>query len=338
MVRQAGTVTTSPRKIRWGVLGYARIARENVIPAMLRAGNAEFSAIASRDPDKLAECQAKFPGVRPYGSYEELLRDPSIDAVYIPLPNSLHKEWTIKAAEQGKHILCEKPLALTAAEGREMVAACAAHGVTLMEAFMYRYTDRTRQVTEVLRRGELGEIKFVEATFRFLLANPASIKLKPELGGGALYDIGVYPVNFAGLVADTIGGGGPGSSRPETVAATCVRRGGIDEIFSGLLRYPSGLVASLHCGFNAHRHVVAHVVGTKGVMEVAETFFDHAGTLTLTQGESRREIPVAASDRYAREVEDFAAAILERRPPLLGTAESVRNLEIIDRLFAASGA
>jgi len=330
-------MTTTSRKIRWGVLGYARIARENVIPAMLRTGNSEFSAIASRDPAKLVECGAKFPGVRPYGSYEELLRDPSIDAVYIPLPNSLHQEWTIKAAEQGKHILCEKPLALTAAEAREMVAACAAHGVTLMEAFMYRYTDRTRQVCAVLRSGELGEIKFVEATFRFLLANPASIKLRPELGGGALYDIGVYPVNFAGLVADEIGGG-PGSSRPEAVAATCVRRGGIDEIFSGLLRYPSGLIASLHCGFNANRQVVAQIVGTKGVLEVGETFFDHAGSLTLTQGEARREIPVAASDRYTREVEDFAAAILERRAPRLGTAESVRNLEILDRLFAASGA
>jgi predicted dehydrogenase len=233
--------------------------------------------------------------------------------------------------------LCEKPLALTAAEGRDMVAACAAHGVLLMEAFMYRYTDRIRQVREIVRSGALGEIKFVEATFRFLLANPASIKLKPELGGGALYDVGCYPVNFTGMIADELSGG-PGTARPEAVAATCVRRNGIDEIFSGLLRYPSGLVASLHCGFNAHRRVGAEIVGTAGLLAVPETFFDNPGALILTQGDSRREIPVAASDRYAREVEDFSEAILQRRAPQLGLEESLRNLEVLDRLFAASRA
>jgi predicted dehydrogenase len=324
------------RKIRWGVLGYARIARESLIPAILRSANSEFSALASRDQAKVAECRQRFPGVRNYyAGYEELLRDPAVDAVYIPLPNSLHREWTIRAAELGKHVLCEKPLALSAAEAREMIDACAAHGVTLMEAFMYRYTDRTRQVREVLRSGVLGEIKFVEATFRFLLANPASIKLKPELGGGSLYDVGCYPINFAGMVADEIGGG-PGSSRPEAVEAACVRQGGIDEIFSGLLRYPSGLIASLHSGFNAQRSVGAEIAGTQGVLQVPETFFDNPGSLILTQGDARREIAVAASDRYVHEVEDFAESILQRRPPRLGLAESLRNMETLDRLLAAS--
>jgi D-xylose 1-dehydrogenase (NADP+, D-xylono-1,5-lactone-forming) len=323
------------RKIRWGVLGYAKIARESLIPAIRRSANSEFYALGSRDGAKLGEFRQRFPDARAYASYEELLRDPQVDAVYLPLPNSLHREWTIKAAEQGKHVLCEKPLALNAAEAREMIAACAAHGVTLMEAFMYRYTDRTRQVRTVLRSGVLGEIKFVEATFRFLLENPASIKWQPALGGGALYDVGCYPVNFTGMVADEIGGG-VGSSRPESVQGVEVRRGGVDELFSGTLRYPSGLVASLQCGFNAHRRVAAEVVGTAGVLEIADTFFDNPGTLILTQGDTRREIPVAASDRYVSEVEDFADSILQRRPPALGLTESVRNLETLDRLFAAS--
>ena len=216
-------MTTPNRKLRWGVLGYARIAREALIPAIQRSANSQFHALASRDAARLAEARARFGVARTYPGYAELLRDPEVDAVYLPLPNSLHREWTIKAAEQGKHVLCEKPLALTAAEGREMAAACAAHGVTLMEAFMYRYTDRTRQVQEVLRGSLLGEIKSVSATFRFRLANPASIKLRPELGGGALYDVGCYPVNFIGLVADGPDAAAAGTARPASVAVECVR-------------------------------------------------------------------------------------------------------------------
>jgi predicted dehydrogenase len=321
------------RRLRWGILGYARIARLELIPALQRAANAEFFALASRDEAKLAEARKNSPVIaRTYRSYEELLRDPEIEAVYLPLPNSLHCEWTKRAAEQGKHVLCEKPLALTAAEAREMVAACASHGVRLMEAFMYRYTARTQAVLDVLRSGVLGEIKFIHASHRFLLNRPDSIKLRPELGGGALYDVGVYPLNFAGMVVDACAGG----AHPESVAVECVRAGGIDESFSALLKYPSGLIASLHCGFNANKRIVAEIVGTKGVLEVPDTFLDNAGAITLTLGDERREIPVAASDRYRLEVEDFSAAILEQRAPQLGLDESVRNAEILDRLLAAS--
>jgi predicted dehydrogenase len=329
-------MTAPSRKIRWGVLGYARIAREAVIPAIQRAANAQLQALASRDPAKLAEARTRFGVPHTYPGYAELLRDPDVDAVYIPLPNSLHREWTIQAAEHGKHVLCEKPLALTAAEGREMMAACAAHGVTLMEAFMYRYTDRTRQVREVLRRGLLGEIKFVSATFRFLLANPASIKLRPELGGGALYDVGCYPVNFIGLVADGPDPAAAGTARPMTVTVECLRHGGVDTSFSALLRFPSGPTAALHCGFDAHLRTFAEITGTKGVLEVPDTFLDNPGALTLITGGDRREIPVAASERYRLEVEDFADALLHRRAPQFGLAETLRNLEVTDRLLAAS--
>lgn len=324
------------RKLRWGVLGYARIARLEWIPAILRSANSELFALASRDDAKLTEARKAAPGLaRTYRNYDELLRDPEVDAVYIPLPNSLHREWTLKAAALGKHVLCEKPLALTAAEAREMIAGCASHGVLLLEAFMYRYSERMRQVDDVLRSGALGDIKFVHASHRFLLDRPDSIKLKPELGGGALYDVGCYPVNFAGVVAD-FAAGAPGAARPESVAVQCVRTGGIDESFSALLKYPSGLIASLHCGFTAHKRIAAEIIGTQGVLEVPEAFLGNAGVLTLIRGDERREIPVAASDRYRLEIEDFAAAILARRAPRLGLAESLRNAEVIDRLFAAS--
>jgi len=329
-------MTAPTRKIRWGVLGWARIARENVIPAIQRSGNSEFHALASRDPAKLAECRARFNIARTYATYSELLRDPEVDAVYIPLPNSLHREWTIKAAESGKHVLCEKPIALNAGECGEMIAACAANHVTLMEAFMYRYTERTRQVLEVVCSGVLGEIKFISSTFRFLLANPASIKLKVELGGGSLYDVGCYPVNFVGMIADEIAGGAPGQSpRPQSTSVQLDRTGGVDLIFSALMKYPSGLIASVNCGFNAQKRVFSEIVGTKGTLEIPDTFFDNAGTLVLTTGEERREIPVNASDRYRLEVEDFAGAILQKRSPQFTLAETQRNMEVLDQLFAA---
>lgn len=324
-------------KIRWGVLGYARIARESVIPAICRSENSVFSALASRDAGKLAESKLRFTGGhQTYLGYEQLLRDPEIDAVYIPLPNSQHAEWTIRAAEHGKHVLCEKPLALDAIACRRMIAAAKKNDVKLMEAFMYRYTDRTRKVVEILRSGALGELKFLQASFRFLLANPASIKFQPELGGGALYDVGCYPINFAGLVVDTMAGAAPGTVQPESVSVECVRSGGVDLLFSALLKYPGGFTAALHCGFNAHKRVCAEIVGTEGVLEINETFFDAAGSLSLTRGEERTEIAVSISDRYRSEVEDFAAAILENRSPAFGLAETLRNAEVLDRLLAAS--
>jgi predicted dehydrogenase len=325
------------RKIRWGVLGYARIARENVIPAILRARNSELHALASRDEAKLAEARTRCPIPQGYVGYEELLRDPAVDAIYIPLPNSQHCEWAIRAAEHGKHVLCEKPLALNAAECRKMIAAADRHKVRLMEAFMYRYTDRTAQVRAVVRSGVLGEIKSVSATFRFLLNRPGTIKLQPALGGGALYDVGCYPVNFIGLVADELAGApGSGTARPAAVSAQCVRASGVDVGLSALLQYPSGLLAAVHCGFDGHKRVCAEIIGTQGVLEIPDPFFDNPGALTLTTGEERRTIPVAESDRYRAEIEDFADAILANRAPHLGLAESLRNAEVIDRLLATA--
>jgi len=326
---------TTTRKIRWGVLGWAKIARECIIPAIQRSHNSEFHAIGSRDAAKLAECRKMFSEAKTYSSYDEVLRDPEVDAVYIPLPNSMHREWTIKAAEQGKHVLCEKPIALNASECREMIAACASHGVTLMEAFMYRYTYRTRKVQEILRSGALGEIKFVSSTFRYLLTNRSSIKIQSELGGGSLYDVGCYPVNFVGMITDEVAGVGSGKAPlPESVSAELVRDGGIDMIFSGLMKYSSGLIASVNSGFNAQRRLFSEIVGTNGALEIPDTFFDNAGALTLLTGEERQAVPVGVSDRYRFEIEDFADAILERRAPLFSLAETQRNTEVLDRLFA----
>lgn len=325
------------QKIRWGVLGWARIARMQVIPAILGSRNGTLQAVASRSEAKRAECRAQANPVSLYESYDEVLRDPAVDAVYNPLPNALHKEWTIKAAEAGKHVLCEKPVALNAGEAREMIAACRANGVQFMEAFMYRYTARTQAVIDVLRRGDLGEIKFIHSQFRFLLNRPGDVRRNAELGGGSLYDVGCYPVNFAGLVVDTITGSAPGMGpRPEWVSAHSVDLNGIDELFSGLLHYPGGITASVHSGLNAQFRMLSEIVGTKGALEIPNTFLGTAGTMTLITGDTRQEIPIPESDRYRLQAEDFADAILQKRPPLLTAEETLRNIELLDRLYATA--
>ena len=313
--------------INWGILGYARIARLNLIPAILASGNGRLHALASRDPAKLIEARAQVPDLIGYSSYSALIADPAIDAVYIPLPNSHHRQWAIAALNAGKHVLCEKPLALDAAEAREMREAARSNERLLMEAFMYRFTDRTRQVRAVLASGVLGEIRHANISFRFLLDRPGTIKLQPELGGGALYDVGVYPVNLLGLIS--------GGALPVAAHTQAQFDQGVDVNTSALLRYASGLLATIHCGFNAFGQMGAEIIGTQGRLLVPDPFLGEAGELTLTTKDGIRTIPVAATDRYTEQVRDFAAAIQTGRQPLLSLEESIRNLEVLDMIRAS---
>jgi D-xylose 1-dehydrogenase (NADP+, D-xylono-1,5-lactone-forming) len=203
---------------------------------------------------------------------------------------------------------------------------------------MYRYTARIAKVVEIIRSGVLGEIKQVNASFRFRLNRP-SIKLQPQLGGGSLYDVGCYPINFVGLVVDTIAGGAPATGgQPDVMKVDCVREGGVDMNFSALLRYRSGLMATIQSGLSSHRQIYAEVIGTEGTLEVPDAFLGEGPPLRLLSGdpEERREVSVAPSDRYLLEVEDFSDAVLHRRAPLFSLVESVRNAEVLDRLLAAS--
>ena len=177
-------------KLRWGILSTANIGRAAVIPAIQSSKNGEVKAVASRDKQKGAEFAARLGIPRWFGSYEALLDDPDIDAVYNPLPNSLHHEWSIKAARAGKHVLCEKPLALNASQCLEMDAAAKESGVLLMEAFMYRFHPRTEAVIDLVRSGALGELRMIQSSFTFKVTRPDNIRLRPELGGGALNGCG----------------------------------------------------------------------------------------------------------------------------------------------------
>lgn len=314
------------KKINWGVLGFARIARNEGIPAILEAESASLYAVASRNEEKLTEAKELFHPEKLYTSYEALLADEMVDAIYIPLPNALHKEWAMKAMEAGKHVLCEKPLALNEEEVREMVEASRKHQVLLMEAFMYRYTERTRKVEEIIDSGVLGEIRHVESTFRFFLDREGTIKMNRELGGGALYDVGCYPVNFATMVL---------KEEPHKISATATMRDQVDVQISALLTYEGGKTASLHAGFNAFGKNHSEIIGTKGRLEVPDSFLDNAGALILHTDQGKEEIPVPACHRYTLEFEDFSRAVLERKAPLLTLEESIMNARIMDGIFKA---
>jgi predicted dehydrogenase len=206
-----------------------------------------------------------------------------------------------------------------------------------MEAFMYRYTARTQAVVDVLRSGALGDIKFIQSQFRFLLNRPGDVRRNAELGGGSLYDVGCYPINFVGLVVDTVTGSAPGAGpKPESLSAHSDDVNGVDELFSALLHYPGGITAAVHSGLNAHGRMFSEIVGTKGALEIPNTFLGTAGAMTLITGDTRQEIPVAESDRYRLQLEDFADALLLKRPPLLTTQETLRNIELIERLYATA--
>jgi len=317
----------SHNKVKWGVLGYARIAKSSTIPAIIKHEESEFYAIASRSPAKLAECMNLFSCHNTYLSYIELLDDPYVDAVYIPLPNSLHKEWTIKAMERGKHVLCEKPICLSSFECEQMIEAAIKNKVLLMEGFMYRYSDRILRVSEILNSKLIGEIKYISSTYRFRLDRPNTIKINAELGGGSLYDVGCYPVNFVGMILDEL---------PSSYKSERVMKNGVDVIFSGLLKYKSGVIAVVNSGFNAYETMYSEIIGTNGIIEIPDTFSGEGGAIRLRTSDNQRIIKIVESDRFLLEISHFANAILSKQTNLLALEESQKNTVIIENLMQSA--
>ena len=317
-------------QVKWGVLGYASIARESFIPALLKAGNSKFCALASRSPEKLRLCGERFNyPEKTYTDYEQLLDDPEIEAVYIPFPNSLHKEWTIKAARKGKHVLCEKPLALDGEDCRQMIEECRRNNVKLMEGFMYRYSDRIRKVQKAINEDQIGRVKYIHSYFFSLGSRASGDRIDPNLGGGSLYDLGCYPVNFVGMIT---------GAEPVSIAAEAVPINGVDQILSAVMRYETGVIANIHCGWiNEFRSLGTTIMGTKGTLEIPEPFWGNPGSITVTTPDGKEEIPVAESDRFRAEIEDFAGAILEDRPPMLDPGEAIRNQKVIKEILIKAG-
>ena len=320
--------------IRWGILSTANIGRAAVIPALEAADGAEVLAVASRDQER-AETFAAANGIsRAHGSYEALLADPEIDAVYIPLPNRLHAEWTLRAAGAGKHILCEKPLAVNAAECEAMSAAAEAAGVVLTEAFMYRFHPRTKRVLELLRGGVIGEPRTVRSAFTFRLRDPDNIRLSAELGGGALMDVGCYCVN----ASRTLTGAEPVAAQASARWTDGAPGLGVDDELTGVLHFPGGVTAHFDCALTQERWEFYEVAGTEGVLRVDSAFLPGTDDVTAVvhRGRDREEHPVAGDDEYRLMVEHFTACVRDGTTPRWPPAEAAANMRAIEALYRSA--
>ena len=319
--------------VRWGVLSTANINRK-VVPATQAADRCEVVAIGSRDPSKAEAAASEFGIARAYGSYEEVLADPEVDAVYNPLPNDLHERWTIAAAEAGKHVLCEKPLAMNAAEAERMIAACDAAGVLLIEAFMYRLHPTWEAVREAVASGRIGELRAVQSWFSYFNDDPTNIRNIAASGGGALYDVGCYAVNLSRMLfgAEPVRVRGSVHRDPEM---------GVDVLTTGMLDFPAG-IATFTCSTRAESDQRVHVYGTRGRIAIEIPFnipLDLPTRVFVTAG---GDPPVAPNtevltfepaNQYAIQAERFAAAVLDGTPVPIPPGDAVRNLRVIDELF-----
>lgn len=323
-------------EVRWGILSTANIAREKVIPGIQRADRCRVVAIASRDAARAREVAGKAGIPTAHGSYEALLGDPTVDAVYIPLPNHLHAEWTIAAARAGKHVLCEKPLAMTSADAERMIAVAEAQGVHLMEAFMYRLHPSWVAVRELVASGRIGRLVAVQSWFSYFNDDPANIRNIRDFGGGALFDIGCYSVNLSRML---FGG------EPTRVEASILRdpASGVDVVTSGLLEFVGG-VATFTCSTRVEDDQRVHVYGTEGRISIEIPFNvppDRPTHVHLTHGGEPPVNPATetltfdAADPYSVEAARFAAAILDGGPTPVPPADAVANLRVIERLFQA---
>jgi predicted dehydrogenase len=319
-------------KVRWGVLGAARIAQRLVIPAMRRCERSAVVAIASRSLDKAREAASSLGIPRAYGSYEELLADPEVEAVYNPLPNHLHVPWSIRAAEAGKHVLCEKPVALSAAEARTLLAARDRAGVLVQEAFMVRTHPRWLGVREAVRAGRIGELRAVHGVFSYFNRDPANVRNIAAIGGGGLLDIGCYPVTLSRFLFE---------QEPRRVAALVETDPdfGTDRLTSGLLDFPRGQ-ASFSCSTQLVPYQRMHVFGTKARVEVEIPFnappdrplrflLDDGGDLF---GGGIQSVGFDAVDQYALQADLFSAAIQQRRPAPVPLEDAVANMAVLDAL------
>jgi D-xylose 1-dehydrogenase (NADP+, D-xylono-1,5-lactone-forming) len=317
------------RKIRWGILGVARI-NDRLLPSFAKLTNGELVGIASRSLEK-AQKAARSVGIpRAFGSYEALLDDPSIDAVYNPLPNNLHAEWTRKAADRGKHVLCEKPLTPTAAEAIELVAYCRSKKIVLMDGFHWPHHPRTKKIRELLDRGDIGPVRRVGGAFTFRMAelNLANIRLQPDLGGGSLLDVGCYPIYGIRWAMQV---------EPTRVFATARYVNDVDVEMTGTLWFPGGEIASFDCGFTHPYRGWLEIAGTTGTIFLHDPWQPSpACNFEIRRDGKPSGTPevhtVEAADQIHAMLENFGAAILTNTPASPSIDEAVKTLRVLDAL------
>ena len=323
--------------VKWGVLSTANIGTEKVIPAIQAAPNCEVVAIAGRDIDVTRTSADQLGIRRSHGSYQDLLDDPAIEAVYIPLPNHLHAEWTIRAAYAGKHVLCEKPLALTSTDALRMVDACAEADVKFMEAFMYRLHPSWQKAVELVHNGSIGDLVAVRSWFSNYNDDPTNIRNIRDFGGGALMDIGCYSINLSRMLFGT---------EPNRVASTITRDPdtGVDILSSGILEF-GNRTANFTCSTRCEPDQRVHIYGTQGRISIDIPFNippDRPTQIHLTSGGNPPVAPATQTftfepaDQYRIEAELFAAAILGETEVPIPPADGVANMVVLEQLLEAA--
>jgi predicted dehydrogenase len=304
--------------LRWGILGTARINRM-LIPPLQASPDNRLVAVASRDLERAEAYAREWKIPRAHGSYEALLADPEIDAVYIPLPNHLHAEWTIKAARARKHVLCEKPLALTLEDVDAMAAACREAKVVLAEGFMYRHHPQTLKVKQLLDEGAIGALRYLRGAFTFELTRPNDVRLKPEWGGGCLWDVGCYPVSFARFLV--------GREPASVFGCQTLGPTGIDETFAGQASFPGDVLFQFDSGFRSPSRAEMELAGTRGWIRIHHPWRPEQDHPLLLHRDGRtEEIHVPGEDRFLLEVEDLRAAVRSGRAPRMSLADSRANV------------
>ena len=327
--------------LRLGILGTGNIARQ-FAAGLANSTRCHVVAVASRSPDSANSFARTHSIHTAYESYDQLLRDRDVDAVYVSLPNSMHREWTVAALRAGKHVLCEKPIAATAAETEEMFDAAARTGRVLVEAFMYRSHPLTHAVLDSIRHSEIGRVRLVRTSFCFRTTRTeGNIRFDPSLAGGALMDVGCYCLDFSRLVT--------GAEPTAVHAVGTLHPSGVDEAAAAVLAFPDGVLASFTCGMSVQADNTAYVCGTEGFIEVPVPWkpprenaqysvvrgtpprMDGPAKIPLAAARQTRHL-TAAKELYALEADDFAAAVLDGAPPRVSGADSVGNMRLLDEL------
>jgi len=315
------------KKIRWGVLGVAKIATAKVIPAMQQASNVEIAAIASRDIDKAKAAAGQLRIPQAYGSYEELLADSSIDAIYNPLPNHLHVPWSIRAAEAGKHVLCEKPIGLSVEETRDLIAARDKARVKIGEAFMARTHPQWLRAAEIARSGRIGELRVVSGHFSYFNRDPKNVRNIAEIGGGGIMDIGCYPITLSRMIF---------AAEPLGVHAFLDRDPDFktDRLASVILEYPQGH-ASFTCSTQLVPYQKMHIFGTTGHIEIEIPFNAPPDKPTrIFVNDEAEEFPVC--DQYTIQGELFSRAILEDTEVPVPLEDALKNMMVTEKILAGN--
>jgi len=314
--------------VRFGLLSTANINRK-ILAGASGTDAVDVVAVASRDAERARAYAAEHGLERAHGSYEELLADREVDAVYISLPNSLHVEWSIKALEAGKHVLCEKPLTRRPEEAERAFDVAGREGKLLMEAFMWRHHPQTKQLAELVADGSIGELRLVRAAFTFPLTELSNIRLSRELQGGSLMDVGCYCVSAARLLAGEPEGFG---------AARAVGASGVDVRFAGALRHPDGVLAHFDSALDLPALSRLEAIGSDGTIVVSDPWHGRNPGIEVQLGEMVERIAVEPADPYTCQFESFAAAVAGQGEPLLGREDAVGQARALASLYAAADA